>query len=85
MKRSYCNYSHKLGRALINRKSDLNKVKSNTQLIQFLKSLDRKNLDVEANNYLDELICEVTGGNFLKNFQFVYNIVLAGEGLKVIR
>ena len=84
MKRNYCNYKGKLGRMLLNRKADLNKVKTNQQLVQFLKSLDRKQLDAEANDYLDELICEVSDGSFVRNFQYVYNIVLAGEGLRAI-
>lgn len=76
----------KLGFILNKRVQDLNQIKTNTQLVEFLKGLDRSNFDQEAENYLDEMIekFEAKPYQFSRNFQQVYNVLLAGQGLKVI-
>ena len=79
------NIPKKVGHTINKRVGELNLIKNNTQLLEFLKSMDRSNFDAEANEYLDGMIKHFEEKpNFVRNFQQVYNVLLAGQGLRVI-
>lgn len=83
-RKDYCNFNTKVGGALKAKKNELNRCTRPVDLLNLLQSLDRSNLDAEANDYLDKLIDDLPNHPFLKNYQHVYDILLAGEGLRVI-
>ena len=79
------NIPKKVGYEINKRVGELNLIKNNPQLLEFLRGVDRSNFDAEANEYLDGMIKHFEEKpNFVKNFQQVYNVLLAGQGLRVI-
>ena len=84
MKSKLNNIPCKLGHLLRDEKDNIRNLKNNNQLKDFLKGLNRESLDLEASDYLDNLIEDCNKESFTKNFYHIYNILLAGEGLGII-
>lgn len=78
------NQMRSVGRQLLDKKDQINKFTKNEQLEDLLKNIDRTKLSKEAEDYPDNMIAELPTQCFRKNLAMVYNLVLAGEGLKVI-
>ena len=71
-----------LGRELMDHKDELKDLKSNQDILKFLSKVEPK-LSKEAKEYLQTVRSEM-GTSFERNLQHLYNIVLAGEGLKAL-
>lgn len=73
------------GYVMAKHKDLLNKITNKEQLHAFVKELCEPEVDdLEQKMYLEKLLTDITRQSFLKGFEQVYNIILAGEGLRVI-
>jgi len=71
------------GYVLAQKKDELNKVTSKTDLVDFVKRTCGPEIkgDSEQEKYLDNMIKTINTSPFSKGLMFVYNIILKGEGL----
>lgn len=78
-------FSGSVGEVLTRHQNELNSIKDNRSLVAFLEGLKDEVKGEEPSAYLTKLIAEVKRTpSFNRNFQHVYNIILAGDGLSSI-
>lgn len=78
-------FSGSVGEVLTKHQNELNSIKDNGSLVAFLEGLKDEVKGEEPSAYLTKLISEVKRiPSFNRNFQHVYNIILAGDGLSSI-
>ncbi len=72
-----------LGHALIAHKDEINKFKTKEELVKFLKNVESE-VDGEAKDYLSKtVIPDINKSSLTRAQMYIYNIILAGEGMRV--
>lgn len=78
-------FSGSVGEVLTRHQNELNSIKDNKSLVDFLEGLKDEVKGEEPSAYLIKLIAEIKRTpSFNRNFKHVYNIILAGDGLSSI-
>lgn len=80
------NWKGTLGFYLKNHRDELNACKTKEALIEFLKSIPVEDLNTDAQAYREKLILDFSGrSTFDRCIYQVWQVLLAGEGLKTLK
>lgn len=78
------NWKGTLGYYIKNHIEEFNACKDKESLIAFLQSIPMDSLNTNAQEYRERLILEFQNKNFKKCIFQIWQVVLAGEGMKAI-